>query len=351
MNRIPVAVKLMGAVALIIMAAVPWLASGFFVMMCIRVMYFGLLTMSMAFLAGELGMVSLMQAAFFGISGYCVAILQTRYHLPFPIPPLAGLAVAVVAAALFGLLAIRTKGVYFLMLTLVLGQLTWALASQWASLTKGDTGITNVFAPVLFGYSAEKSQTVFYFFQLIFFLATAWLLYALKRSVFGLMLRGVRDSETRMAMLGYPVAALRYAAFIFAALVAAVGGVFFTYFTRLINPNTASLTANVETLLAGILGGINSLFGAVLGTAILKTLDVVLSGVTKRYLLIMGGMFLLVIMFAPQGLVGSTRKYWLRLINRAIGLFGGDMDRPEGMSSIGIETNNDSPNHKEGQDE
>ncbi|RJQ80928.1 MAG: branched-chain amino acid ABC transporter permease [Desulfobacteraceae bacterium] len=345
MSRSPLAVKLVAAAALIVMAAVPWFASGFFVMMCIRVMYFGMLSMSLVFLAGQLGMVSLMQASFFGIAGYFVAILQTRYHLPFPIPPLAGLAAAVVAAALFGLLAIRTKGVYFLMLTLVLGQLTWALASQWASVTKGDTGITNVQAPIVFGYSAEKSQTVFYFFQLTFFLATAWLLNALKRSAFGLMLRGVRDSETRMAMLGYPVAALRYVAFIFAALAAAVGGVFFTYFTRLINPHAVSLTANVETLLAGILGGINSLFGAVLGTVILKTLDVVLSGVTKRYLLIMGSMFLLVIMFAPQGLVGSTRKYWHGLVNRVLDLFGPKVGRPGTKASIETETTNSSPNH------
>jgi len=124
------------------------------------------------------------------------------------------------------------------------------------------------------------------------------------------MLHGGRDSEPRRAMLGYPVMLLRYLAFIFAALVAAVGGVFFAYFTGLINPHSVSLTANVEALMASILGGINTLFGAVLGTGILKTLDVVLSGVTERYVLVMGVMFLVIIMFAPKGIAGSARQIW-----------------------------------------
>lgn len=302
------------AIVVGILVAIPWVTSSYFVMMAIRVMYFGLLTMSLCFLAGELGLVSLMQAAFFGIAGYFVAILQTRYGLPFPIPPLVGIAVATLSAGLFGLLVIRARGIYFLMLTLVLGQLVWALASQWSSITKGDTGIMGVYAPVIFGISTEKSKTAFYFLQLIFFAGAACFLTALKRSPFGLMLRGIRDSETRMAILGYPVALLRYAAFVFAAFVAALGGVFFTYFTGLINPHSVSLTTNVETLLAAILGGINTLVGAVVGTGILKTLDVVLSGITKRYLLFMGMMFLVVIMFARQGIVGTIGKYWASLV-------------------------------------
>jgi branched-chain amino acid transport system permease protein len=133
------------------------------------------------------------------------------------------------------------------------------------------------------------------------------------------MLRGIRDSESRMAMLGYSVSFLRYLAFIFAAFVASVGGVFFAYFTGLINPHSVSLTTNVETLLAGILGGIQTLFGAVLGTAILKTLDLVLSGITQRYLLIMGVLFLIVIMFAPQGAAGSLKRLWDMAASRASG--------------------------------
>ena len=299
--------------ALALSIAVPWIASDYFVMMCIRVMYFGMLTLSLCFLAGELGVVSLMQASFFGIAGYFIAILQTRYQMPFPIPPLVGIGVAVLFAALTGLLVIRVQGIYFLMLTLVLGQLVWALASQWASVTRGDSGITDIFAPVIFGVSTEKSKGAFYLFQLFFFCGVIWFLAALRRSPFGLMLRGIRDSESRMAMLGYPVSRLRYLAFIFAALVAAIGGVFFAYFTGLINPHSVSLTTNVETLLSGILGGIQTLLGAILGTAILKILDLVLSGITQRYLLIMGILFLIVIMFAPEGAAGALKRLWDRV--------------------------------------
>lgn len=305
-----------------VLVAIPWLTSDYFVMMSIRIMYFGMLTMSLTLLAGELGWVSLMQAAFFGIAGYFVAILQTRYGLPFPIPPLVGVAVAAISAGLFGLLVTRVRGIYFLMLTLVLGQLVWALASQWASVTRGDTGIHNVYAPVIFGISTEKSKTAFYFLTLVFFVGSAFFLTALKQSPFGLMLRGIRESENRMAMLGYPVTLLRYVAFVLAALVAAVGGVFFAYFTGLINPHSISLTTNVETLLAAILGGTGTLVGAVFGTGVLKTLDVVLSGVTKRYMFFMGIMFLLVIMFAPHGIVGTLRRYWGSLLTPVAVWFG-----------------------------
>jgi branched-chain amino acid transport system permease protein len=233
-----------------------------------------------------------------------------------------GIGVAVSFAALTGLLVIRARGIYFLMLTLVLGQLVWALASQWASVTRGDSGITDIFAPVIFGISTEKSKSAFYLFELFFFCGVIYFLAALKRSPFGLMLRGVRDSEGRMAMLGYPVSLLRYLAFIFAAFVASIGGVFFAYFTGLINPHSVSLTTNVETLLAGILGGIQTLFGAILGTAILKILDLVLSGITQRYLLIMGILFLITIMFAPKGAAGALKRLWDSVASRTLGSGG-----------------------------
>ena len=309
-------------VVLLLLLAIPWMFSDYYVMMCIRVMYFGMLTLSLCYLAGELGVVSLMQASFFGISGYFIAILQTRYHLPFPIPPLVGIGMAVLFAALTGFLVVRVRGIYFLMLTLVLGQLVWALASQWASVTRGDTGITDIFAPVIFGFSTEKSRGAFYFFELFFFCGAVYLLHALKTSPFGLMLRGIRDSESRMVMLGYPVGRLRYLAFLFSALVASVGGVFFAYFVGLINPHSVSLTTNVETLLSAILGGIQTLFGAILGTAILKILDVVLSGITQRYLLIMGVLFLITIMFAPEGIAGSLKKVLGSPLNRMAARFG-----------------------------
>ncbi len=306
----------------LVFIAIPWITSDYFLMMSIRVMFFSMLTMSLCYLSGELGYVSLMQTAFFSIAGYVVAILQTEYHLPFPIPPLVGLVAAVLVAMLCGFLVIRAKGVYFLMLTLVLGQLFWSLASQWATVTKGDSGITNIYAPVFFGFSSEDSKTVFYFFQLICFIGVTGLLYTLRRSPFGLMVKGVRDSDTRMAMLGYRVATLRYVAFLFAAFVAATGGVFFAYFTGLINPHSTSLTANVDTLLAGILGGINSIGGAIVGTAVIKIVDVVLSGVTNRYQLIMGVMFLVVILFAPRGIVGSTQHLLEKMAKRVLGALG-----------------------------
>lgn len=301
------ALAVLAGAALLLLA--PWILSDFALIMLVRILFFGLLTASFAFLAGDLGLVSLTQASFFGIAAYTIAILQVRYCLAFPLPLLAGVALAVAVGALFGVLVIRSRGIYFLMLTLVLGELTWALASQWVTMTNGDTGITGVYPPTLFGVSLETVPAAFYYVELAVAGLVLGGLAALRRAPFGLMLRAVRDSESRMRMLGYPVALLRYAAFVIASFVAAVGGVFFVYFTGLVNPASMSLTPNVETMMASILGGIHSLAGALIGTAILKTLNIVLSGFTDRYLMIMGVLFLLVILFAPMGLVGAARRY------------------------------------------
>ena len=122
-----------------------------------------------------------------------------------------------------------------------------------------------------------------------------------------------------MAMLGYPVSFyVTWRLFLLRSWPPS-GGVFFTYFTGLVNPHSLSLTTNVETLLAGILGGIQTLFGAILGTAILKVLDLVLSGITHRYLLVMGILFLVVIMFAPQGAAGALTRLWDSVVSRMSG--------------------------------
>lgn len=295
-------------IVVLILISIPLWAPPLYLTLAIRTMFFGLLAMSLSFLAGQLNRVSLTQTAFFGVGAYCVAILGMRYNLPFPYPPLIGVVGAAALAALFGLVAIRASGIYFLMITLALGQLTWALAHQWISMTGGWNGITGIRAPVIWGIPFVKPG-FFYWALLAVFLICVGFMTLVTRSSFGLALRGIRESSTRMAALGYPIFLLQYFAFIISGALAGIAGVFFAYFTWVVNPHALDLPRAIWILLVAILGGIESILGALLGTAIVVLLEVELSRLMERYNTVLGLIFVLVVLFAPDGLVGRVRAW------------------------------------------
>lgn len=200
------------------------------------------------------------------------------------------------------------------MLTLVLGQLVWALVLQWISLTKGTTGISGIKMPEFLGVFGSLNIGFYYFTLTIFILVLIGLI-ALNKSPFGLKLRGIRESESRMKMLGYNVSILKWWAFMVSSFVASLSGMFYVYYSGIINPDAMTLNASNQVMIASIFGGVNSIFGAIIGTGIIKTLEIVLSGITNRYLLIIGILFLLVIVFAPKGVVGILESIWSR-VNR-----------------------------------
>jgi len=305
---------------ILVLISFPWWAPLFYLNLAIRILFFGIVVMGFSFLGGQLGLLSLMQSFFFGIAGYTVAILQVRYGILFPIPPLIGLFAAILLAIFFGFFVLRTQGVYFLMLTMVIGQIGWVLSLQLTSITHGTTGIIGVNAPEIL----HGSQIAFYFVQLVIFLICIGFLFKVMRSPFGLFLRGIRESESRMIMLGYPVFFIKLAAFVLSAALTAIGAIFYVYFYGVMNPDAISLAANVNIMLASILGGMGSLFGAILGSFIVKTLNMSLSAITARYMLVTGILFLVVIMFFPNGIIGglgevkisSFRTIWQRVTQR-----------------------------------
>ncbi|MBA7564724.1 hypothetical protein ES708_06391 [subsurface metagenome] len=289
---------------ILVLASFPWWAPLFYLNLAIRILLFSIVVMGFSFLGGQLGLLSLMQSFFFGVAGYTVAILQVRHGILFPIPPLIGVFASIFLAIFLGFFVLRTQGVYFLMLTMVIGQIGWVLSLQLTSMTHGTTGIIGINAPGIL----HESRTAFYFVQLAIFLICVGFLIKIMRLPFGLFLRGIRESESRMIMLGYPVFFIKLTAFVLSAALTAIGGVFFVYFYGVMNPDAISLTANVEIMLASILGGIGSLFGAILGSLIVKTLDMSLSAITARYMLVTGILFLVVIMFFPNGIIGGLRE-------------------------------------------
>jgi branched-chain amino acid transport system permease protein len=294
----------------VLLVLLPFYAGQYTITTFIRIIYFGFLALSMGFLIGQGGMVSLTQTAFFGITGYVIGLLGYERGLPFPWPDLISLGVVLVFALVFGSIAMRVYKLVFLMITLSFGQICWAFALQNTTLLHGWAGIRGIRPPTLLGINFNVTAN-FYWVALVLFALGLFVLWRIVNSPFGLVLNGIRESPRRMAALGYPVYWIRLAAFLIAAVYAGVGGILATYNTGIITPTTIALSRTIWVLLMVILGGAGYFWGPVLGTFLAVWLDVLVSDVTERYNTVIGIIFVLTVLFSPTGVLGlldSIRK-------------------------------------------
>ena len=299
---------LIGVAVVIVAAAVAPMLSAYPLTLLTQAAIVAVLAMSLDVLLGYTGLPSLGHAAYFGVAAYAVGILTTDYQRGFLVCLATGLVLATLTAAIFGLLAIRATGTYFLMITLALGMVVWGLAFRWVSMTKGDNGIAGVPRPDMgLPWNLGAPLPFFYFVLLATLLAWA-LLGLLVRSPFGMTLMGIRESETRMRALGYNVWLHKYLAFVISGFFAGFAGVFWAYYNGFVSPVDVQLVTSVETLLMVALGGPGTLAGPALGAALIVFLKNFVSVYTKRWLLILGAVYIGVILFAPRGVLGAFRR-------------------------------------------
>ncbi|MCS7235789.1 MAG: branched-chain amino acid ABC transporter permease, partial [Armatimonadota bacterium] len=165
-------------------------------------------------------------------------------------------------------------------------------------------------------WSMADPKHLYYVILVTFCVATV-LLYRLVRSPFGLSLRGIRESEGRMRMLGYNTWLHRYAAFVISGTVAGLAGTLYAFYNRFVSPPDLHIAASAEAVLMVILGGAGTLFGPLVGAALVVFLRNLVSAYTQRWMLILGVVFVLTVMYAPQGVVGGARALWTRWRGRA----------------------------------
>jgi branched-chain amino acid transport system permease protein len=298
------------------LATLPSVASSYYLHLLTLTFCFGIMAMSLDLLVGYTGLSSFGHAAYFGVAGYTAGVLATRFAWGFWPAAATGIAAAAFTAAVFGLLAIRAVGPYFLIITLALGQVIWGLAYRWVSVTGGDNGLRGIPRPVLgFGLHLARIQE-FYYFALAVTVAAAGLMYLLVSSPFGLSLRGLRESESRMRVLGYNTFLHKYLIFVIAGLFCGVSGTLYVYYNSFISPADVNLVASANALLMVILGGTGTLFGSLVGSALLVFLQNLLSGVTQRWLTVLGVILVLSVMYAPRGIVGAGRTILARAASR-----------------------------------
>ena len=296
--------------AFLLLAMAPLYLSSYLLTLLTQAVISAMLAMSLDLLLGYTGLASLGHAAYLGLGAYSVGVLTTQYGANFWGTLAGGIVLAAGVAMLFGLIALRATGVYFLMITLALGMVVWGLAQRWVSLTQGDNGISGIPKPNLGLPWSFSTSTAFYYLVLVGFLVTYTVLRAVVRSPFGQSLVGIRESESRMRTLGYHVWLHKYISFIIAGTFGGFAGVFWAYYNGFVSPTDVELATSVEILLMVALGGRGTLLGPTLGAGIIVLLRNLVSVYTQRWLLILGAIYVLTIIYAPEGIVGAVRQ-WL----------------------------------------
>ena len=301
--------QLLAAAGLVLALALPRLGvPTFYVSLLTQTWIYAMVAMSLDLLVGFTGLVNFSQAAYFGVGAYAVAIAATRYHLTAFFPALGlGILCAVGTAALLSLIALRAENVGFIIITIALNQIVWGLAYQWVSLSGGDNGITGLVRPTLFGLDLS-GNTAYYYVCLAGCALALALLLAVVRSPFGLVLQGTRETPRRMRALGYDVWLYRYCALLLSAAVAGAAGVLFAWYNPFAGPGDLALDLSTQFLIIVILGGIGTLYGQLLGALIVVFLSNGLSSITQRWELILGAIYFIIVMYAPDGLVGLGRR-------------------------------------------
>jgi branched-chain amino acid transport system permease protein len=292
-------VALLGAVA-----AFPLVAGNYPVKLVQEILIWGVFAMSLDLLMGYAGMVSFGHSAFFGIGGYVAAL--TLVKSPGLVSALLLPAVAAAVAALvIGFFSIRVSGVYFIMLTLAFSQMFYAVAFQAAWLGAED-GLVGVPRPAVLGLSLT-SPAAFHLYLLVLVAVAAVLLWRIVQSPFGHVLRGIHDNEGRMQAVGYPVNRYKLLAFVIGGTVAGVAGSLYAQLVGSISPDAFLWTTSGEALLMVIIGGSGTLAGSMLGAAAFILLQSLVSSYTERWMLILGLTFVLLVLFAPGGILGALR--------------------------------------------
>ncbi len=316
--------RVVGAIALVFAAVAPAILSAYWVgALLTQMMFLGIVAASLIFLSAYGGMVSLAQVAIYGIAGFVLGNATTTGNTkgmnlgwnPW-LGVVVGIAIAVAVGLLFGALASRSVGIYFLMITLTYSVIANLFFGQVTSVS-GFGGISGIPTPGIVG-SPDAHPNRLYYISFV----TALLIYAalryIVRTPFGLTLQGLRDDPIRMASLGYNVVLHRTIAFGFSALVAAIGGVLFVWWNAHIDPASIDLTATIDVLVIAVIGGLYRLEGAWLGAlffVIINNYSQRIDFIGPRFHTLIGAIFLVIVLVSPGGLIG--------LWERAVNLFSG----------------------------
>ena len=284
-----------------------------------EVLIFALAAMACNLLLGYAGLLSFGQGVFFGLGSYTIALLLTRWPVPMPLALLSAIGVGALSAALMGWIAIRQRGVYFVMLTLGLAQMVYFVAYSIPGITGGDNGLLDVPRPAiaLLGRTLWPLETPwqYYAFVAAIFLLVFWLMQRTAHSIFGRTLLAVRDNPERAAAVGYDLKRLKLLAFVISGAVTGLAGGLHAMMTGVAPLANIEYQTSEKILVMTVIGGTSNLFASLLGSAFYVLLSDWLSALWPRWLLLLGVLLIVVSLALQGGLWGLGEKLW-RLVRR-----------------------------------
>ena len=306
------------AAALALLAAFPFVGATFYIELVTKVMILAIFALSLDLLVGYTGLVSFGHAAFFGIGAYALGLLAPKYEaanlwLTLPVAMFA----AGFAALVVGVFVVRAKGIYFIMVTLAFAQMFYFLFHD-TNFGGGSDGISMNFKPVAaigsFVPFDPGNATHSYYFVFAAMIAVFAFLRVLLRSTFGRALQGIRSNEHRMVSLGFPVYRYKLASFTLAGALAGLAGYLSAMQFGFVNPELLSWHQSGNVLLMLILGGVGSLYGAVVGAFVFVALQELYSSVTTHWQLLLGATIILLVIFLPGGLASVAGRFKRTLV-------------------------------------
>jgi branched-chain amino acid transport system permease protein len=303
----PFALKLLGAVALFVLAVAPLLAGEYVLALLTEVAIFALFAASLHFMMGPGGLVSFGHAAYFGLGAYGAALAHKSTGGSMALGVAAAPLLATIGAVVFGALCVRLSGVYLAMLTLAVAQIWWAVASQWVEVTGGDNGLLGIWPEAWAASSAR-----FYYLALVLCLAAILALRHLIYTPFGYALRAVRDSPLRAEVTGIGRFRVQWTAFVIAAAGAGLAGGLFAYSKGSVFPTYVAISKSVDALLMVLLGGIQSVSGPIVGAIVYVGLFEELTRWTSYWRAGLGALIVAAVLLFPQGIAGWAAERWAR---------------------------------------
>ncbi|MEV4756740.1 branched-chain amino acid ABC transporter permease [Micromonospora sp. NPDC049559] len=282
-----------------------WLPNGLYPAVAVDMLCWALFAVAVDLLLGFTGLMSFGHAAFWGTSAYVTGLVAIHSGAPFPLAVLAGAVAAAVLAVPIGYLAVKRTGIYFAMVTLAFAQMIYFIANEWRGVTRGENGLQGV-PRVLPGVDLTDDY-YFYYAALPIVLVGLFVAWRIVHSPFGRVLVGICDNPARARALGYPVHRYKLVAFVLSAFVAGLGGGLFAVAHRFVALDVLHWTISGKAVIVVVLGGIGTLWGGLIGAAILVRLEDWLSFSGFESIgLVTGGIFVLVVLLFRKGIWGSV---------------------------------------------
>jgi len=287
-----------------------------------QVLLFAAFAMSYDLLFGFTGIFSFGHALFFGIGAYSMALGALKFGWPMWAGAILGVIICAILGVFVGFVSLRVQGVFFAMVTLALATTAHSLSGKMVDLTNGESGLSLIQA------QDAPNETTTYFLALILCLLTYFGLNRLVNSPLGRVLVAIRENERRAEMIGYNILRYKIVALVFSAIIAALAGMVYSFRNGIVNPNVLSPDISLLPLVMVILGGAGTLYGAIIGATIIQVLNFVLSSrefvdsvkgwfiigpILEHWLLLLGLIYVLIVLFLPYGIVGTWRVYQPKL--------------------------------------